>query len=1161
MAMEHPSESLTFSSKAMEQKMQREFKLTTLALKNRNTIFMLTGVIILFGIFSYKSLPKELFPEIVLPTVLVQTIYPGNPPLDIENLITRPLEKEVEGVKGVKELSSTSTQDASLIFVEFNTDVDIKSALQDVKDAVDKAKSELPNDLLQDPVVEDIDFSEFPIININLSGDYSIEQLKGYAEYLEDRIETVPEISKVEIRGVDEREIKVNVDLLKLEAYELSFDDIEFAISQENVSISGGEIKLGDTRRSVRTVGEFEDISELENIIIKREGQVVVYLKDVAEVVDGYEEAKTFTRLDNQSVVSVQVIKKGGENLLAATDRIFGILDEAKASGALPAEMTVTLTNDQSEMIRMQLSNLENSMIMGVIFVILVLFYFLGTRNALFVGLAIPMSMFLSFIILSMLGYKINLIVLFALILALGLLVDNAIVVVENIYRYVDKGHPPFEAARLAVGEVAYPIITSTSTTLAAFLPLAFWGGITGEFMKNLPITLIIVLTSSLFVALVIIPVFSATFIKIGPDRKNNMPNKKRGYLIAFSLMALGGLFYLAGWNSVGTLAMIFGLIGLLNTVFFSRAEIWFQEVFLVWLEGIYLRILTFSLRKYNPVFFFGGTFFLLIFAIVFFMARDVNVTFFPENEPSYINVLTEMPIGTDVTATNTFVFELETDIEEIIAPYRDMGIVKSLLTTVGVGNDQNEISSVPNKALTTVSFVEYELRQGVLTSEVMRQMSDQLLGRYAGVKLSIEKDESGPPAGDPVSIEIIGDEFDELLAVTDSVLRLIDNSNIQGIEGLSLDLDIAKPEMLVRLDRDKLRRYGLSTYQVANTLRTALFGREVSDFKVGEDEFPINMRLKEEYRYRASSLLNLSISYVDNGETIQIPLSALADVEYRSTYGAVKRKDMNRVITLSSNVIEGYNATRINEELGKLLDGYQFPEGYGFSFGGEQQEQMESMAFLSRAMLIALALILVILVTQFNSLVKPLIIMASVLFSTIGVFGGIAIFKMDFVVVMTGIGIVSLAGVVVNNAIVLIDYIEILKKQKRKELGLKEDEFLPVPEATACVIEGGRTRLRPVLLTAITTVLGLVPLAVGLNIDFGGLLREFKPNIYFGGDMVIFWGPISWTVIFGLTFATFLTLVIVPVMYKITVNISKVINTRLIHIRKQEPNKGKIMA
>jgi multidrug efflux pump len=1134
-------------------KIQREFKLTTAALKNRNTIFLLTGVIILFGMFSYRSLPKELFPEIVLPTVLVNTVYPGNPPLDIENLITRPIEKEVEAVKGIKEIRSTSTQDASLIFVEFNTDVDIKIALQDVKDAVDKAKSELPSDLLLDPAVEDIDFSEFPIININLSGDYSIEELKDYAEYLEDRIESVGEISKVEIRGVDEREIKVNVDLLKLEAYELTFDDIEFAISQENVSISGGEIKLGETRRSVRTVGEFKDITELENIVVKRDGQVVVYLKDLAEVVDGYEEAKTFTRLDEQSVVSVQVIKKSGENLLAATDKIFQILDEARGSGALPAELTVTLTNDQSEMIRMQLSNLENSMIMGVIFVILVLFYFLGTRNALFVGLAIPMSMFLSFIILNMLGYKINLIVLFSLILALGLLVDNAIVVVENIYRYVDKGHAPFQAARAAVGEVAFPIITSTSTTLAAFLPLAFWGGITGEFMKNLPITLIIVLTSSLFVALVIIPVFSATFIKVGPDRKNNMPNKKRGYIIAASLIGLGGLFYLLRWNTGGSLAIIFGLIGLLNAAFFHKAELWFQEVFLVWLEGIYLKILTFSLRRYNPVFFFIGTFFLLIFAIGFFMARDVNVTFFPENEPSFINVITEMPIGTDVTATNAFVYELEMDIEEIIAPYREMGIIKSVLSTVGVGNEQFESGSVPNKALTTVSFVEYELRQGIVTSEIMRDMSDQLLNRYPGVKLAIEKDETGPPAGDPVSVEIIGEEFETLLAVSDSILRLIDESDIEGIEGLSMDLDIGKPELLVRLDRDKLMRYGLSTYQVANTLRTALFGREVSDFKVGEDEYPINVRLKEEYRYNSSSLLNLSISFMDDGQSIQIPLSAIADVEYRSTYGAVNRKDLNRVITLSSNVIEGFNATRINAELATLLSDYDFPEGYEFAFGGEQQEQMESMAFLSRAMLIALSLILVILVTQFNSLVKPVIIMASVLFSTIGVFGGIATFKMDFVVVMTGIGIVSLAGVVVNNAIVLIDYIEILKRKRRKELKLQEGEFLPVADATACVIEGGRTRLRPVLLTAITTVLGLIPLAIGLNIDFGGLLRELKPNIYFGGDMVIFWGPISWTVIFGLTFATFLTLVIVPVMYKITVNISKMINTRLIKIRKQE--------
>ncbi len=1137
----------------MDNKIKREFKLTTLALKNRNSIFLLTLVIILFGILSYRSLPKELFPDIVLPTVLVQTTYPGNPPLDIENLITRPIEKEVETLQDVKEIRSISAQDASMIFVEFNTDVDIKVGLQDVKDAVDKAKSELPNDLLTDPLVQDIDFSEFPILNVNLSGDYSIEELKNYGEYLEEEIETVPEISKVEIRGVDDREIKVNVDLLKMESYELSFDDIEFAISQENVSISGGEIKLGDTRRSVRVVGEFKDVDELRDIIVKRENEKVVYLKDVAEVVDGYEEPETFTRLDDKPVVSVQVIKKSGENLLSATDQIFAILDEAERTGAIPAEMTLTLTNDQSEMIRMQLSNLENSMIMGVIFVILVLFYFLGTRNALFVGLAIPMSMFLSFIILNVLGFKVNLIVLFSLILALGLLVDNAIVVVENIYRYVDRGYNPFDAARRAVGEIALPIITSTSTTLAAFFPLLFWGGVTGEFMKNLPITLIIVLSSSLFVALVIIPVFSATFIKTGPDRKDNMPNVRRGLIAALIMIGLGGLMYIPGWNVPASLFLIFGVVGLLNALFFHKAENWFQNVFLVWLEKIYLKVLKFSLRRWNPVFFFVGTFLLLVFTIGLFSARDINVNFFPENEPSYVNVIAELPVGTDVTATNAFMMELEEDINEIIEPYRP--IVKSVLTTVGVGNDQFEAGNKANEALTTISFVDYEDRGGINTSNVMREISDELLGRYPGVQLSVEKDQMGPPAGDPVSIEISGEDFDELIILTDSVLNRIEESGVEGMEGLSMDLELGKPEMLIRLDRDKLRRYGLSTMQVANTLRTALFGREVSDFKVGEEEYPINMRLKEEYRYNSSALLNLDIPFVENGQTVQIPLSAIADVEYRTTYGSVKRKDLDRVITLTSNVIEGYNATRINEQLAAILDDYNFPEGYEYEFSGEQQEQQESMAFLQRAMLIAVSIILLILVSQFNSIIKPLIIIASVVFSTIGVFGGIATFKMNFVVVMTGIGIVSLAGIVVNNAIVLIDYIELLKRNKRKELGLKDHQFLPVWAATECVVEGGRTRLRPVLLTAITTVLGLLPLAVGFNIDFPGLLRSFQPDIYFGGDMVIFWGPISWTVIFGLTFSTFLTLVIVPVMYKITVNISKIINTQLIHLREINGN------
>jgi multidrug efflux pump len=1129
------------TSKELSEKVAREFKLTTLALKNRNTVFLLTVIIIAFGLISYSRLPKELFPDIVLPTVLVQTTYLGNSPIDIENLVTRPIEKEIDGINGIKDIKSTSAQDASMIFVEFNTDIAIEDALSDVKDAVDKAKSELPNDpSLFDPVVMDIDLSEFPIININLSGDYSIEELKDYAEYLEDKIEPISEVSKVTIEGVDEKEMKVNVDLHKMEAYELSFMDIQSAIASENVTMSGGEILLGQTRRSIRVDGEFKDVNQIKNIIIKKDNDIPVYLKDVAEVIDGYAEPKSYARLDQQPVVSVQVVKKSGENLLNATDKIFEVLKESKDSGALPVDLNVSITNDQSEMVRKQLHSLENNMIMGVILVVLVLFYFLGTRNALFVGLAIPMSMFLSFIILSMIGYKLNMIVLFSLILALGMLVDNAIVTVENIYRFVDLGYPPFKAAKRAVGEIAIPIITSTLTTLAAFLPLAFWGGITGEFMKNLPITLIIVLTSSLFTALVIVPVFSATFIKTGENAKENMTDKKQGYKWTLILIGLSIPMFLISWKILPNLLVLFAILGLLNIWFFHKAEAWFQNVFLVKLENIYTRILTFALRKKNPVWFFAGTVGLLIFTIFFYIARNVEVNFFPINEPNYINIEAELPLGTDIMKTNEFMMGLEKDINEIIAPYHN--IVESVLTTVGKGISTDEAAGgTPYKALTTVSFIDFNERLGVNTSSILRLLSDKLINKYPGVKISLEKDAMGPPAGKPINIEVSGEDFNQLLFWSDSIIKVIDDNRIAGIEGLEIDLQIDKPELLVSLDREKVRRYGMSTQMVANTIRTALFGSEVSDFKDGEDEYPIQMRLKEEDRYNLSALMNQKLIFREDGVAHMLPISAVATINYQSTYSSIRRKDLSRVITISSNVISGYNATKINQQIEKVLTAnLVMPENYAYSFTGEQQEQKESMAFLLSAMLIALSLILLILVSQFNSLIKPLIILASVLFSTIGVFGGLATFKMDFIVVMTGIGIVSLAGIVVNNAIVLIDYIELLKSRKREELGLDPDAFLPVAMATECVVEAGRTRLRPVLLTAITTVLGLVSLAIGLNFDFKGLFTEYKPDIYFGGDQVLFWGPISWTVIFGLTFSTFLTLVIVPVMYRITTILQK---------------------
>lgn len=1117
----------------------REFKPIVLALKNRNTVFLVAVMLALFGFFSYTSLPKELFPDVVIPTVMVKTIYPGNPPVDMENLVSRPLENEINTISGIKALRSTSTQDNSDIFVEFNTDVDIKDALQEVKDAVDRAKSNLPGDLPTDPIILDIDFSEFPIISINLSGDFTLAQLKKYADYLEEEIEAIPEISKVEISGIEEREIKINVNPLKLESLEISFGDIENAISAENVSIAGGDVLFGDmTRWSVRTIGEFTDVKEIEEIIIKHEGNNIVYLKDVAEVIDGFSDQKSLSRLNKQAVVTLQVVKKSGENLLSATSKIFTILDEARNSGALPDDLNITITNDQSEEIRSQLGNLENSVILAVILVVLILYLFLGLKNALFVGTAIPLSMLTSFVVFGVAGIQINMIVLFSLILALGLLVDNAIVVVDNIFRFVQKGYKVFDAAKLATSEIALPIIASTATTLAAFLPLAFWGGIVGEFMKYLPITLIIVLTSSLFVALIIVPVFSYNFYKEkrNPDEKRQISRKTK-LIIVVGLILVGGVFHVLKVMLAGNIFILVGLLyGFGQFVMAPLARLFEQKV-LPFNERLYARTLRFALRGNNPMLFVIGTALFLVVSIMFYGIRQPNVNFFPVNEPQYIIVLAEMPVGTDIMATDSIMQVVERHVDKVIEPY--LPIVKSVLTTVGkgaIGENQFTVGDTPNRGRITLTFVEFENRMGISTNNIMAELSDALLGQYPGIEFSIEKNAQGPPAGKAINIEVSGKEFDELLRITADMQKVIDDARIDGIEGLKIDLDTDKPELIVRINRDKARRFGLSTWQIAGTIRTALFGKEVSNLKVGEDEFPIMLRLKPEYRNSVTALMNQKITFrsQSSGRIMQVPISAVADIEYSKTYDAIKRIDLNRVITIGSNVVAGYNATNVNNQIRQVLTDYQMPEGYRYEFTGEQREQEESMAFLITALLIAVSLIALILVTQFNSIIKPLIIIASVIFSTAGVFFGLALFNMEFIIIMTGVGIVSLAGVVVNNAIVLIDYTDYLRKQKKDELGIEQERSLPMDESVKLVQEAGHTRFRPVILTAITTVLGLIPLALGVNINFITLLTHLDPQLYWGGDNAIYWGPMSWTVIFGLTVATFLTLVVVPCMYHI---------------------------
>jgi multidrug efflux pump len=1119
-----------------KQKIDKTFGLTSFALNNSTTVLFLTFLIVIMGVTTYMALPRENFPEINIPKIYIGVTHPGNSPSDIENLITRPIEKELNTISEVDNITSTSIQDYSTIIAEFTADTDVEDALTKVKDAVDKAKPELPTDLDREPNVFAMDMNEFPILNVNLSGHYSIDELKEFAEYLEDEFEKIKEVSKAEIRGVDEKEVKIKVDPYKLEAVELNFTDIENAISSENVTMSGGSYLSNGMRRTVRIEGEFSAPSQLLDVVIKHQEGDIVYLRDVATVQFDYKDKANYARLRDKQVVMIDVVKRSGENLLEATRKIGLILEKAKAD-VFPSDLEIVVTNDQSKQTKRMVANLENSIIFGVILVVIVLLFFLGTRNAMFVGVAIPLSMFMSFLILGMLGITINMMVLFALIMALGMLVDNGIVVVENVYRLMEEGLSPLEATKKGVGEVAMPIISSTATTLAAFLPLAFWPGIMGEFMKYLPITLIITLGSSLFVALVINPVLIKLYMSVDDNAKVDHKKALRNFTImivlGFALLFGGQTVQSMGMVVLGNLMLMAAVIMLLNLYVLAPMSRKFQASFLPWLEKIYERTIRVALN--HIYLFFFGTVAMLVVSLVLVGMFSPGVIFFPINQPKYVNIFIEFPVGTDIETTNDFAIEINDKVDKIITPYAD--IVESVISNVGQGTaDPNDPSAIgegdsPNKARITVNFVEIEERGSILSSDVMEKIRAGVRG-YPGVTVTVDKDAAGPPVGKPISIEVSGDDFNTLISVTDKLKQFINESGIEGIEKLKSNLETGKPELIINVDREKARRFGLSTYSIATELRTAIFGKEVSKYKEGEDDYEIQIRLDDKYRYDVDALLNKNITFRNqvNGKMHQVPIASVAKAELSSTYGSIRRKDLKRVITLSSNVIGGFNATTVNDHIKIAMKDFALPPGYEYKFGGEQQKQAEEMAFLSNALLIAVFLIFLIIVGQFNKLTAPIIIMTSVLFSTIGVFFGLVIFQMEFVIIMTMVGIISLAGIVVNNAIVLIDFIELTRKRKREELN--PGERLPINDIIESIVMAGKTRLRPVLLTAITTILGLIPLAVGLNIDFLQFFHNYNPDFFVGGDNVIFWGPMSWTIIFGLTFATFLTLIIVPVMY-----------------------------
>lgn len=1133
-------------------KIDKEFGLSSWAINNKTTIYVMMVLILFSGISAYFSMARENFPEVKETKIYINSVFPGNTAEDIEKLITDPLEEKLKTVSNVIEITSTSQEDFSMIIVEFDDDITVEAAKQKVKDEVDTETSneDWPtfNDAKVEPNVFDISFSEvIPILNINISGDYPVEKLKEFAEYLQDEIEDLLEIKQVDIRGAQDKEVEVAVDIYKMMAAQVSFSDIIGAIKNGNTTMSAGNLIASGQRRTIRIIGEIENPKDLENFVVKTEKGNSIYLKDVAEVAFKEKERTTYAREFGEPVVMLDVKKRSGRNMVAAAEKIERIVTNAK-SNVFPPNLKVTITNDQSSKTIGQVDDLVNNIIFGIMLVVLVLMFFLGLKNALFVGFAIPMSMFMSLMILNALGYTMNTMILFGLIMGLGMLVDNGIVVVENVYRLMEtEGLNRIEAAKKGISEIAFPIIISTATTIAAFIPLGMWPGMMGEFMIYFPITLSVVLGSSLFVAIFFNSVMVSQFMKIEDEE---MPIK-RIVVISAILTVVGLLILIFGgeYRAIGSVMIVTMLILWVYRLVLRNAANSFQRNSLPKLERFYEKILRAALKGWKPYAISLGTVLLLFIAFGGFGAsiasKRTKIEFFPDNEPNQIIVYIEYPQGTDIEKTNAITKAIEKRVYNVInaEEYKDGDynfMTESAVSQVGegAGNPQTDaaVTEMPHRGKITASMREYKYRKGAKSRELLKKIREDLKDKFPGVAISVEKDNAGPPQGYPINIELEGDDYTELIATAERMRDFINSKNIPGIDELKIDVNKSKPSMQVLVDRKKAGELGVSAGQVGQQLRNSIFGAKAGIYKEAGEDYDIYVRFNKKHRYNTSAIFNQKITFRDQatGKIKEIPVSVIARQKNNSGFSSIKHKDIKRVVTVYSALTPGY--TDAGEIVGKIqhemINFNHKPKSVKIDFTGQIEEQDKQQKFLNGAFLKGLALIFFILIFQFNSVTKPAIIMLAIFLSLIGVFGGLIISGAPFVIMMTMMGIIALAGIVVNNGVVLLDYTQLLIDRKKIEFNIDENEYVDKNTLFEAIVTGGKARLRPVILTAITTILGLIPLATGFNINFYILFSDFNPNIYFGGDNVIFWGPLAKTVIYGLIIATFLTLIIVPILF-----------------------------
>ncbi|GAB5401108.1 MAG: efflux RND transporter permease subunit [Aureisphaera sp.] len=1136
-----------------KKQVDKEFKLSSWAIDNSTVIWVMVTIFFVLGLVAYFTMPRENFPEINETKIYISVPYPGNTAEDVERLIIDPLEDKLRSVSNVVEILSTSQEDYGIITVEFNEDITVEQAKQKVKDEVDSetANEDWPtfNGAKVEPNVFDLSLSEeMPILNINISGDYPVDKLKEYAEYLQDEIEDLGEIKAADIRGAQEKEVEVAVDIYKMMAAKVSFDDVINSIRNENMTMSAGNLISSGQRRTIRILGEIDEPTELRSFVVKSEKGDAVYLKDIAQVRFEEEDKTTYAREKGESVVMLDVKKRSGENMIEAVEKIDNILEEAAT--VLPPDLTITKANDQSAKTNNQVSDLVNNIIFGIILVVGVLMFFLGFRNALFVGFAIPMSMFMSFMILSAMGYTMNTMILFALIMGLGMLVDNGIVVVENVYRLMDEeGMSRIQAAKKGIGEIAFPIIISTLTTVAAFVPLGMWPGVMGEFMIYFPITLSVVLGSSLFVAIFINSMLVSRFM----DVSEKVLTRKQLIRLSLIMVPIGIFMMIIGGavKGLGTLVIFVAIMFWIYRYGLKKAATFFQTRILSRVESSYQRFLTWALGGPRPVLFVIGIFTLLILTFVGFGAsvgaKRTGIEFFPDNTPNQIIVYIEYPEGTDIDKTNAITKEIEQRVyqevnnNEYLEDAEYNFLVESAVSQVGegAGNPQTDGGSsaeMPHRAKITATMREYKFRKGKDSEVLRKRVQEALKGIYPGVAISVEKDAVGPPAGYPINIELEGDNYEELIATAEKMRNFINSKNIAGIDELKIDVNKGKPSMQVAIDREKSGELGVPAGMVGNQLRRSLFGEKAGVYKKDGEDYDIYVRFDENERYDASALFNQNITFRDqaSGQIKEVPISAVASQKNTSSFSAIKHRDNKRVVTVYSALAPGYTdaAAIVSQIQNEMLSFDGKPNSVEIDYTGQIEEQTKQMEFLMGAFFAGLGLIFLILIFQFSSISKPTIIMIAIFLSFIGVFGGILATGASFVIMMTMMGIISLAGIVVNNGVVLLDYTQLLIDRKIVELDLPDNALLTKDQVKDIIIKGGRARLRPVILTAITTVLGLIPLAIGVNIDFFSLFSSFDPKFYLGGDNVIFWGPLAWAVIYGLIIATFLTLIIVPTLF-----------------------------